>query len=161
MADASKPNPPLPDYFELLRAMTGGSPVGAGFGRSNMPGFAANPGAAFGFGIPGIPAMDPDELEKKIREFEVIHMWLSGQATAVELSIKAMQYQRDALRQMGAARESAGNAFSQEEMAKYAAAFNPTNWMTQTMPGDTEKSSGAKAKADSTSRPKRGSAKKR
>jgi ribosomal protein L29 len=132
MADASKPGQPLPDYFELLRAMTGGASTPSGFaGLGNMPGFGANPGAAF-----GLPAMDPEELDKKIREFEVVLMWLRGQAGAVELSIKTMEYQRDTLRKMGEARESAGNAFSSDDMAKYAAAFNPTAWMAQMMPTD-------------------------
>jgi hypothetical protein len=106
MADASKSNPPLPDYFELLRAMTGGAPAAAGFaGLGSAPGFGTNPGAAF-----GLPTMDPEEFDKKIREFEVV------------------------LSQMGAARESAGNAFSSGDMAKYAAAFNPGAWMAQMMP---------------------------
>jgi hypothetical protein len=132
MADASKSGQPLPDYFELLRAMTGGAPAAGGFaGLGSMPGFGANPGAAF-----GLPAMDPEELDKKIREFEVVLMWLRGQAGAVELSIKTMEYQRDTLRQMGEARESAGNAFSSDDMAKYAAAFNPGAWMAQMMPTD-------------------------
>jgi ribosomal protein L29 len=131
MADPPHSNSkPLPDYFELLRAMTGGSPAAGGLaGLGNVPGFGANPGAAF-----GLPAMDPEEIQKKIRELEVVHMWLRGQAAAVELSIKTMEYQRDTLRQMGAARESAGNAFSSEDMAKYAAAFNPSAWMAQMMP---------------------------
>ena len=97
-----------------------------------MPGFGTNSGAAFG--IPGMAAMDTEEFNKKIREFEVVLMWLRGQAAAVELSIKTMEYQRDTLRQMGSARESVGNAFSQEEMAKYAAAFDPSTWMAHMMP---------------------------
>jgi ribosomal protein L29 len=124
------PKTPLPDYFELLGAMTGGAPAAGGFsGLGGMPGFGAHSGAAF-----GLPAMNPEEFDKKIREFEVVLMWLRGQAAAVELSIKTMEYQRDTLRQMGAARESAGNAFSSEDMAKYAAAFNPSAWMAQMMP---------------------------
>ena len=130
MADKPK-TPPLPDYFELLRAMTGGSPAAAGFaGLGGLGGVANNAAAAFA----GIPAMDPNEIEKKIRELEVVHMWLSGQASAVDMSIKALQYQRDMLLQMGSAREAAGNAFSADDIAKYAAAFNPAAWMAQMMP---------------------------
>jgi len=138
MANEPK-TPPLPDYFELLRAMTGGSPAAAGFagvgglgGLGGPGGVANNAAAAFA----GIPAMDPDEIDKKIRELEVVHMWLSGQASAVEMSIKAMQYQRDMLLQMGSAREAAGNAFSAEDFAKVAAAFNPGAWMAQMVPAD-------------------------
>jgi hypothetical protein len=137
----------LPDYFELLRAMTGGSPAAGGFaGLGSMPGLGAMPGAAF-----GVPAMDPEEFDKKIREFEVVLMWLRGQAGAVELSIKTMEYQRDTLRQMSSARETAGNAFSQEEMAKYAAAFDPSAWMAQMMPSTPSDSGSAGNKRSSTS----------
>jgi ribosomal protein L29 len=160
MSDTGKA--PLPDYFELLRAMTGGSPAAGGFaGLGSMPGFGANSGAAF-----GLPAMDPEEIQKKIRELEVVHMWLRGQAAAVELSIKTMEYQRDTLRQMGSARESAGNAFSSEEMAKVAAAFNPSAWMAQMMPnaqsGSAHESDDASNKrSSSASRAKPRAAKKR
>jgi hypothetical protein len=107
MADTSKSSPPLPDYFELLRVMTGGAPAPGGLaGQGGMPGFGASPGAAFGLAV-----MDAEQLEKKINEFGVVLMWLRGQAAAVEWSIKTMEYQRDALRQMGEARESMGNAF--------------------------------------------------
>lgn len=136
MADTSKSSPPLPDYFELLRVMTGGAPAPGGLaGQGGMPGFGASPGAAFGLAV-----MDAEQLEKKINEFGVVLMWLRGQAAAVEWSIKTMEYQRDALRQMGEARESMGNAFSSDDMAKYAAAFNPSAWMAQMMP--TESRSG-------------------
>lgn len=129
---ANKPTtPPLPDYFELLRALTGGSSAAAGFaGFGGLGGAANNPAAAFA----GIPAMDPAEIDKKIRELEVVHMWLSGQASAVGMSIKAMQYQRDMLLQMSSAREAAGNAFSADDFAKVAAAFNPSVWMAQMAP---------------------------
>ncbi|MCA2998110.1 MAG: hypothetical protein ING75_05845 [Rhodocyclaceae bacterium] len=130
MADASKSNPPLPDYFELLRVMTGGAPAPGGLaGHGGMPGFGANPGAAFGLAV-----MDAEELDKKINEFGVVLMWLRGQAAAVEWSIKTMEYQRDTLRKVSQAGESAGNAFSGEDMAKYVAAFNPGAWMAQMMP---------------------------
>jgi len=147
--------PPLPDYFELLRAMTGGPSAAAGFaGLGGLGGVAHNPAAAFA----GIPAMDPDEINKKIRELEVVHMWLSGQAGAVEMSIKALQYQRDMLVQMGSAREAAGNAVSAEDIAKYAAAFNPTAWMAQVKPAassadaDRSKRAGTKPGGRSTKR---------
>ncbi|MCA3035435.1 MAG: hypothetical protein ING33_09575 [Rhodocyclaceae bacterium] len=153
MADASKSNPPLPDYFELLRAMTGGAPAAAGFaGLGSAPGFGTNPGAAF-----GLPTMDPEEYDKKIREYEVVRMWLRGQAAAVELSIKTMEYQRDTLRQMGAARESAGNAFSSGDMAKCAAAFNPGAWMAQMMPsapGDTGTAGNKRSPSDRGAKPR-------
>ncbi len=149
------PKSPLPDYFELLRAMTGGSPAAAGFaGAGNIPGFGANPGASF-----GMPAMDPDEIDKKIRELEVVHMWLRGQAAAVELSMKTMAYQRDALRQMNSARDSASQAFSSDDMAKYAAAFNPSAWMAQMMPTDSA-TAGNKRRAPA-SRTKTAASKKR
>jgi hypothetical protein len=151
---SDSPKKPLPDYFELLRAMTGGSPAAGGFaGAGNIPGFGANPASSF-----GMPAMDPDEIDKKIRELEVVHMWLQGQATAVEFSIKTMAYQRDALRQMHSARDTASQAFSSEDMAKYAAAFNPGAWMAQMMPSDT--ATGSNKRRASGSRTKSSASKK-
>lgn len=152
--------PPLPDYFALLRNMVGGSPAAAGFaGLGGLGGAAGNPASAFA----AMPAMDPDEIDKKIRELEVVHMWLNGQATAVELSIKAMRVQRDVLKQMSAAGDAASKAFTADDVAKLAAAFNPTTWMEQMMPQPAKPAAGDARKRDTSSQTagKAGSAKRK
>jgi hypothetical protein len=114
---------PLPDYFALLRSMLG-----------------ANTTAPSNLAVPSLGALaavDPAEIDKKIRELEIVHMWLQAQANAVELSIKGMQYQRDMLMQLATARENAETTFSKEEMAKFVGAFNPSQWMSQMMPKST------------------------
>ncbi len=117
-------NPPLPDYFELLRAMTGGSPAAAGF--------AGLGGAAAAFAA--MAPLKVEDIDRKIRELEVVQMWLRGQATAVELSIHTLQFQRDAVKHMDAAGAATTPAYSPEDIAKFASAFNPGAWMAQMMP---------------------------
>jgi hypothetical protein len=100
--------PPLPDYFELLRQMTGG-------------GASANAGIVF----------DPAEIDKKIRELEVVHMWLTAQTNAVALSIKALEFQRDTLATMQSNAGQGGNA----DLTKLNQLFDPAAWMRDAMAG--------------------------
>ena len=110
------PNKSLPDYFELLRQMTG-------IGGS----------APFGPGTVAGAVFDPEEIEKKSRELQTVLVWLQVQSTAVELSIKALEYQRDTLDAMRGSRQESGQA-SAEDQAGYAAAFDPAQWMKSMMP---------------------------
>jgi hypothetical protein len=100
--------PPLPDYFELLRQMTGGG---------------ATPNAGIVF--------DPAKIDKKIRELEVVHMWLTAQTNAVALSIKALEFQRDTLATMKSTAAQGGNA----DLTKLNQLFDPAAWMRDAMAG--------------------------
>lgn len=100
------PTEPLPDYFELLRQMTG---LGAG--------------------------VDAAGIDKKIDELRVVLVWLQVQANAAELSIKALEYQRDTLKAMrdGKAEMEKGG-MGAEDLARFAAAFDPTQWLKNMIP---------------------------
>ncbi len=98
------PTEPLPDYFELLRQMSG---LGAG--------------------------VDAAGIDKKIDELRVVLVWLQVQANAAELSIKALEYQRDTLKAMHEGKEQLG-AMGTEDMARFAAAFDPAQWLKNMMP---------------------------
>jgi len=110
---------PLPDYFELLRQMTGGQAASA-----------AMPSAATLF--------DPIEIDKKIGELNIVHLWLSAQTNAVALSIKALEYQRDTIGAMQAAAAAGANASTNSgviDLAQAAKLFDPALWMQQAMAG--------------------------
>ncbi len=129
------PTTPLPDYFELLRQIAGVSGGGT-FG----------PGSAAGV------AFDPGEIEKKIRELQTVHVWLQVQANAVELSIKALEYQRDTLVAMQTAQGDAGQ-FGADDLQRFAAAFDPAQWMRGITPGSTGSAKAARpAKKSSVSK---------
>ncbi len=98
------PTEPLPDYFELLRQMSG---LGAG--------------------------VDAAGIDKKIDELRVVLVWLQVQANAAELSIKALEYQRDTLKAMHEGKGQLG-AMGTEDMARFAAAFDPAQWLKNMMP---------------------------
>ncbi len=120
------PNESLPDYFELLRQMTG------------MGGGAAMPqGATAG------TAFDPAEIDKKIRELQTVLGWLQVQANAVELSVKALEYQRDTLAAMREQNQEFGK-LTGDDLARFAAAFDPAQWMKAVMPGTPIQSAPAK-----------------
>jgi hypothetical protein len=106
-------SPPLPDYFELLRQMSG-----VGGASSNAAAPAAN-------------VFDPAEIDKKIRELQIIHMWLEAQANAVALSVKALEYQRDTIGAIETAAAQAGSV----DFAQAAKLFDPAAWMQQAMVG--------------------------
>ena len=104
--------PPLPDYFELLRQMSG----------MNAGGGAAAPAAN---------VFDPVEIDKKIREMQIIHMWLEAQTNAVALSVKALEYQRDTIGAIETAAAQTGSV----DFAQAAKLFDPAAWMQQAMAG--------------------------
>jgi len=104
---------PLPDYFELLRQMSGMGAAGSG-----APAQSAN-------------VFDPVEIDKKIRELQIVHMWLEAQTNAVSLSVKALEYQRDTIAQMTTAAAQTGSV----DFAQAAKLFDPAVWMQQAMVG--------------------------
>ena len=44
------------------------------------------------------PVMDATELEKKIRELEVVEHWLKANLNMLQLSMKSLEFQRDMLK---------------------------------------------------------------
>lgn len=106
--------PPLPDYFELLRQMSG-----------------MNAGAGSNAAAPAANVFDPAEIDKKIREMQIIHMWLEAQTNAVALSVKALEYQRDTIGAMQTAAAQTGSV----DFAQAAKLFDPAAWMQQAMAG--------------------------
>ncbi len=135
------PAEPLPDYFELLRQMTG------------MSGLAGTGGE------PHIGTIDPAEIEKKIRELQTVSGWLQMQMNALTLSIKTLEYQRDTLKLMEQQKNEFGNVTA-DDMARFAAAFDPAQWMKNMMPpaqaadGSKQNVAGGKAEKTKSSKPR-------
>ena len=62
------------------------------------------------------PVLDPNELEKKINDLEVVEHWLNANLNLLQLTIKSLQYQRAMLK---------GGEKFQEEMASNNEANKP------------------------------------
>jgi hypothetical protein len=43
---------------------------------------------------PFMPALDPQELEKKISELRTVEMWLTSNLSMLQMSIQTLEYQR-------------------------------------------------------------------
>lgn len=130
----------LPDYFEMLRAL--GSMGTMGSVAEKLAQGVPNP-------FSHLMATDPAELDKKIQELQVVLLWLNAQVTAVELSVKTLEMQRDTLERFSGAKDalreatdsaakSAGAAaqslkdmkgLARQDLARYAQALNPAQWM--------------------------------
>ena len=54
------------------------------------------------------PVLDPEELDKKIRELETVEHWLRANLNMLQLSIKSLEYQRSLLRGGEQMREAMG-----------------------------------------------------
>ena len=67
------------------------------------------------------PVLDPEELEKKIRELETVEHWLKANLNMLQLTIKSLEYQRSLLKGGEKARE-AGEAAANAEIP------NPAMW---------------------------------
>jgi hypothetical protein len=126
---------PLPDYFELLRQMSGMATAGGAAGAT--PAASAN-------------IFDPVEIDKKIRDLQIVHMWLEAQTNAVALSVKALEYQRDTIATLKTAGAQTGNV----DFAQAAKLFDPAAWMQQAMDG-LNASVSASTPAPATSKPPR------
>ncbi len=96
-AEQNTPNnaPQMPNYFELFQNIL--SPFTAGAGNMGS-GLASNAAAALKASI------DPKEIAKKMREMEVVLMWLKAQVGVVELSIKTLEYQLSLVEQFSKAK---------------------------------------------------------
>ena len=69
------------------------------------------------------PVLDPEELEKKIRELETVEHWLRANLNMLQLSIKSLEYQRSLLKGGEQVREAmGGEADAGSEMP------NPAMW---------------------------------
>lgn len=95
-------------------AMAGGAVPGAG-----MPSGFANPFAAFA-SAPLDPqsimkSIDPEEIDRRIKDMRAVEGWLKLSLSTLEMSIKTMEMQRDAyasLRSMGESATQAATASS-------------------------------------------------
>jgi hypothetical protein len=97
-SDSSAPSSPFagfPDYFAMLNAMAGPlTQVAAAFTSKAATDAAADAASRV------MPSFDPEEIEKKIRDLEIVLVWLRAQVGAVEISVKTLEMQRDFLRAM-------------------------------------------------------------
>ncbi|TAG79464.1 MAG: hypothetical protein EAZ21_10365 [Betaproteobacteria bacterium] len=97
-----------------------------GMPGSGMPGGFANPFAAF-TSAPLDPqsimkSIDPEEIDRRIKDMRAVEGWLKLSLSTLEMSIKTMEMQRDAyasLRSMGESATKAATASS--NFAKSAA----------------------------------------
>ena len=55
------------------------------------------------------PVLDPEELDKKIRELETVEHWLRANLNMLQLSIKSLEYQRSLLKGGEQVREAMGD----------------------------------------------------
>jgi hypothetical protein len=143
-----KPASQFPDYFAMLNAMAGPlSQVAQAFTSK------AATDAAAQMANNAMPSLDPEEIDKKIRELETVLVWLRAQVGAVELSVKAMEMQRDFLRSLKASpQEPAAEAHTEAraeksdgektasplgqfgQLGQFASALNPAKWAEKIMP---------------------------
>lgn len=85
-----------------------------------MPGSGAPDAAAW------MKAIDPAEIEKRIRELQVVELWLQSQVSMVQMSIQTMTMQKQSMEALHAA----AKGMSEQSAAMAAAA-------SAAMPGTT------------------------
>jgi hypothetical protein len=73
------------------------------------------------------PVLDPEEIEKKISELEVVEHWLKANLNMLGLTIKSLQYQRAMLKGGEKFREELA-AGGEAQGAPEAGADNPAMW---------------------------------
>lgn len=110
----------LPDYFALLRTLTG---VGG------VPTSAAAP-------LPPL-LFDPAEIERKISELNTVKLWLDAQSTTITMTVQALELQRDAMTAIQSATPDAAIDRLKTELGDAAAMFDPAKWMAAVMPSST------------------------
>lgn len=90
---------------------------------------------------PFMPALDPQELEKKISELRTVEMWLTSNLSMLQMSIQTLEYQRALL--TPAENKSAENSASNNPFT------NPEAWPWNAMQAatGTKKSAAAKKPA--------------
>lgn len=99
-----------------------GSPFAAMAGLAGMPGFA--PGSA---SMPLdaqslMKAIDPAEIDRRIQDMRAVESWLKLSVATLEMSIKAMEMQRDAYASFSKMRETADATIKATEQSIRAAA---------------------------------------
>ncbi len=128
----------FPDYFAMLSAMAG--PLKHVAEAFTSP--AATAAAA-----QVMPSFDPVEIDKKIRDLETVLVWLRAQVGAVELSVKALEMQRDFLQSIKSASsekppdDASAKAMESTEpkdaastFSQFASSLNPAKWAEKIMP---------------------------
>jgi hypothetical protein len=172
-SDSSAPSSPFagfPDYFAMLNAMAGPlTQVAAAFTSKAATDAAADAASRV------MPSFDPEEIEKKIRDLEIVLVWLRAQVGAVEISVKTLEMQRDFLRAMksepaktetpshepasdavrdsvrdsvSAAASVAGAAASSamQQFGELTSALNPAKWADKMVAARGKKNSASKKK---------------
>jgi hypothetical protein len=66
------------------------------------------------------PVLDPEELEKKIRELETVEHWLKANLNMLQLTLKSLEYQRSLLTGGEKAREAGASAGDTPNPAMWA-----------------------------------------
>ena len=112
-----------------------------------------NPGAyplqSLMFAIP-----DAKEIEKKIKELEIVEHWLKANVNMVQLTIKSLQFQRAMVKGGEAAAEALKNPGAADSVEDIPGATWPWNFMAPQSPA--EKTTGkASAETQSTQRSQR------
>jgi hypothetical protein len=74
------------------------------------------------------PVLDPDEIEKKISELEVVEHWLKANLNMLGLTIKSLQYQRAMLKGGAKFREEMAAGNESKGAVPGPAAENPAMW---------------------------------
>jgi hypothetical protein len=105
-ADSGKPSAPGgPNPFSPQDALAFMQKMWNPFGIP-MPGFGPPPTADAAGGVPGMPipnpaamfaALDPVEIERKIREMRVIENWLAMSINLMQMSIRTLELQKASL----------------------------------------------------------------
>ena len=68
------------------------------------------------------PVLDPEELDRKIRELEIVEHWLKANVNMVQLTVKSLQFQRAMVKGGEAAAEALkGSAGAGEDIPGAAA----------------------------------------
>ena len=74
------------------------------------------------------PVLDPEEIEKKISELEVVEHWLKANLNMLGLTIKSLQYQRAMLKGGAKFREEMAAGHESKAATPGPAAENPAMW---------------------------------
>ncbi len=128
----SSEQPPLPNYFELLKNIA--QPF---FTKSSSGASVGDHAAAMAFAT-----LDVKEVERKIAELETVHAWLKAQGGVIELSIKTLEYQKSFLENLATNKDGSKTAAAPDVIESIKAAvsnpqMNPALWawnLLQQMP---------------------------
>jgi hypothetical protein len=128
-------------------------------GLMGMPGVPGMPGMA---GMAGqnpldaaslMKAIDPAEIERRINDMRAVETWLKFSLSALEMSIKAMEMQRDAYASLSKMRDSADTT-AKAAMASMERAARNVSSAVSASAGSTASNSSARPKARAAKRKK-------